>query len=120
MSNVVGGKRRQEEPEDTQAGGEVGGMLSRAFGKQQEARSAEQTAADNNARAAQSATAKSNELRSSGQAVGTVETGQSDGPGPLPDESRSSQGGDTGQNIAPTKKRGAYRAAVGGANSIRI
>lgn len=35
----------------------------------------------------------------------------------LPDG--ANEGAD-GQNIAPIKKRGAYRADVGGANSIRI
>ena len=45
-----------------------------------------------------------------GQADGTLPDTQPDG----------TAEGDDGQNIAPTKKRGAYRADVGGANSIRI
>lgn len=101
MSNVVGGGKRKQ-----------------GDGVMDIVREVEQ--APENARVAQAITDKTQAVRNSGQATGTVETGQSDGPGPLPDESRSSQGGDTGQNIAPTKKRGAYRAAVGGANSIRI
>lgn len=37
-----------------------------------------------------------------------------------PTEGAAPSEGSAGQNIAPTKKRGAFRAAVGGANSIRI
>lgn len=110
-SKVVGKKREDFANEE----GAVKTLTSQAFDRQDVRLNGE---AD--ARAAGEAGAKSEALRNSGQATGSIEVGQSDGPGPLPSASRSSQGGDTGQNIAPTKKRGAYRAAVGGANSIRI
>lgn len=59
----------------------------------------------------------SDAVRNSGQATGTVELGQPPAAGTIPDG--EAEGAD-GQNIAPIKKRGAYRADVGVANSIRI
>ena len=59
----------------------------------------------------------SDAVRNSGQATGTVELGQPPADDTLPDG--ADEGAD-GQNIAPIKKRGAYRGDVGGANSIRI